>query len=436
MMKKDLLSLDGVTEKVADLIGTSRYERLVSSLAEAVGSVSKATKRGSGEALSAMVLSKLDSDALSRFAKSKELIYVSATNGKTTTTAMITAVLGGSDAVITNKAGNNMTAGVTFALSRAGERNLAVLEVDESHLPIVSKRAPATSYVLMNLSRDQLDRVSEVRSIAEKWRTMLASNPSARVYANVSDPHIAYVVRDHSDVVSFEVGSRWNLDATVCPICESKVDFREDIGDYHCVSCDFGKPKSSYVFMGDELYRGGKLVAIIKTSLPGNFNLMNAAVATIVGVERGISFEAIESALTTLSGVGGRYSIYKVSGRFVTAFMAKNPAGWQQIIEMLSDSTQPLIIGINANVADGKDTSWLYDIDFSPFGDREVVVVGERRYDIAVRLSYGGVSHRVVDTYGEAINSFEEGSEITYVGNYTEFSSALRYLNEVGEEIK
>ena len=75
---------------------------------------------------------------------------------------------------------------------------------------------------------------------------------------------------------------------------------------------------------------------------------------------------------------------------------------------MLSDSTQPLIIGINANVADGKDTSWLYDIDFSPFGDREVVVVGERRYDIAVRLSYGGVSHRVVDTYGEAINSFEE----------------------------
>ena len=435
-MKKHLRSIDGVTERVAELIGSSRYERLVTSLASAIGSVSKAANRGSGEALSALVLSKLDSNALSRYAEGKELIYVSSTNGKTTTTAMLTAVLGGSVSVFTNQAGNNMTAGVTLALSKAGERNLGVLEVDESHLPIVASRTHPSSFVLMNLSRDQLDRVSEVRSVAEKWRAMLEKNREATVYANVSDPHIAYVVLGHQRVVTFEVGSKWTLDATVCPVCESKVNFKEDIGDYHCVSCDFGKPKSEYVFMGDELYHGGKLMAIVKTSLPGNFNLMNAAVATIVGYERGVSLTDAEAALTSLSGVGGRYSTFKVLGRSVTAFMAKNPAGWQQIIEMLAESAQPLIIGINANVADGKDTSWLYDVDFSPFSDREVVVVGERRYDIAVRLSYGGVSHRIANSYSEAISSFGEGTSLTYIGNYTEFSNVMRYLNEAGELVQ
>ncbi len=435
-MKKNLGSIGRATDRVANFIGRSRYERLVTSLADGVGSLSKATNRGSGEALSAMVLSKLDSSALSRFSEGKELIYVSATNGKTTTTAMITAVLGGPQLVVTNEAGNNMTAGITLALSRAADRSLGVIEVDESHLPIVASKAPANSIVLMNLSRDQLDRVSEVRSIADKWRVMLEANRGVRVFANVSDPHIAYVVQGHGDVVPFEVGSKWTMDATVCPLCESKVDFNEGIGDYHCVSCTFGKPKSDYVFMGDELYHAGKLLAIVRTSLPGQFNLMNAAVATIVGYEREIPLKDIDSALTSLSGVGGRYSTFQILGRTLTAFMAKNPAGWQQIIAMLAESTQPLIVGINANVADGRDTSWLYDIDFGPFGDREVIVVGERRYDIAVRLSYGGVAHRIATTYTEAITAFDEGTSISYIGNYTEFSNMMRFLRDAGELIK
>ncbi len=432
-MNKNLGSIDRATEKIANQIGRPRYERLVLKLADGIGSLSKATNRGSGEALSGLVLSQLDGGALSRSSEEKDLIYVSATNGKTTTTAMITAVLGGRSVVVTNEAGNNMTAGVTLALSKAGGRKVGVLEVDESHLPIVASKAPPTSMVLMNLSRDQLDRVSEVRSIAEKWKRILEANRDISVFANVSDPHIAYVVRGHSNVVAFEVGSKWNMDATVCPVCDSKVDFNDDIGDYRCVNCDFKKPKSDYVFMGDELYRRGKLLTTVKTSLPGQFNLMNAAVATIVGYERDVPLEAIRSALASLGGVGGRYSTFKVLGRSVTAFMAKNPAGWQQIIAMLAESAHPLIVGINANVADGKDTSWLYDIDFSPFGDRDVVVVGERRFDIAVRLSYGGVVHRICSTYTEAITTFDEGEAISYVGNYTEFTKMMRFLRDSGE---
>ncbi|NBV27158.1 MAG: DUF1727 domain-containing protein, partial [Actinobacteria bacterium] len=168
------------------------------------------------------------------------IVLVSGTNGKTTTTALVVAALGGA---ATNATGSNMSAGIVAALA-SDQQPLTVLEVDEAFLATVAEATQPEVVVLLNLSRDQLDRSAEVRVLAEKWRSTL-HNTSATIVANCADPLVVYaaIAQMDSKVVWCDVGSSWNLDAKSCPQCTEPLD---PVGDWRC-GCGFAKPTADFV---------------------------------------------------------------------------------------------------------------------------------------------------------------------------------------------
>ncbi len=395
-------------------------------LAQGAGFLSRRAGRGSGIAISGRILTALAPDSLADLSGGLECVLISATNGKTTTTAMCNAVLASRYRTVSNSLGNNMTGGLVEALSRRGNADHAVLEVDESHLGLAIQATAPVAVVLMNLSRDQLDRVSEVRAVAARWLAALADAPNVKVIANVSDPLVYFAVAGHELLVSVDLGSPWSLDASVCPRCDAPLEYSPD-SRYHCSVCAFAMPECEYRLEGGMVKFRDNPVVKIESSLPGDFNLRNAAIAAVLGVEMGVSPAEIAEALASVASVAGRYETLKIANHDVMLLMAKNPAGWQATIAMLGGDSRDLVLAINAEIADGKDTSWLYDVDFSPLANRRVVVTGSRRSDLATRLFYDGVPHAVVVDPIAAIASLDT-PEVVFVGNYTAFQGLRRSL--------
>ncbi|KJF18942.1 MurT ligase domain-containing protein [Acidithrix ferrooxidans] len=404
--------------------GFTRF--LAGPLATIVGRASRASGRGSGEAVAGLILNRLDPGGIERISRDKSIVLVSATNGKTTTTAMCVSVLSKVAPVFTNASGNNMTPGVALALENSNKSKIGVLEVDEAHLGEVARRTGAQWLVLMNLSRDQLDRISEVKSLALRWKKLIDQNPEISVIANVSDPHIHFATMNCNKVVRVALGNQWKLDSTVCPVCDSALEFGKN-EFYRCIDCDFRMPTAKYSFESEVLYRDKSAIGTVHVGLPGHFNACNGALAAILGIEWGLSPEDALLSVSKVRTVAGRYDTIEHKGLSLTTLMAKNPAGWQALIDMLASDERDIVIGINARVADGRDTSWLYDVDFGRFSTRRVICFGDRRWDIGLRLSYANVDHEVVESFERAL-SHVVGSEAVVVGNYTAFQDARSTL--------
>ena len=401
-------------------------------IAKLAGGLSRQLGRGSGVAVSGRVLTFLFPQALRHLGQSVECILISATNGKTTTTAMCSKVIAKKYGVISNSLGNNMFGGIAETLSKARSSDVAVLEVDEAHLPVVVSATSPKAVVLMNLSRDQLDRVSEVRSIAERWERALSERNDTVVIANVSDPLVYFAVRNCPNLIKVGLGSTWSSDSGACPACASPLSFGSD-GSYHCQSCDFAMPDCDYR-LGDKTLVHKEMVDLeISCGLPGQFNIQNAAMATVVGLYYNITPPAIALALSEMQSVAGRFDEVEIFGKRVLVLMAKNPAGWQAMLEMLKEDTRAVVLSINANVADGHDTSWLYDVDFSLLSRREVIATGKRRFDLATRLFYDDVEYSCV---GDDLLAIEncKSDEVVFVGNYSAFQSFSRRIRSLASQ--
>ncbi len=379
----------------------------------AVNGVSRRAGRGAGTVAGGNAGLGIDPHLLERLARGREIALISGTNGKTTTTAMVTR--GWGVPVATNGTGANMPAGHVAALvaSRAPH---AALECDERWLPEVVDQLAPRVVVLLNLSRDQLDRAAEVRRLAERWREVLGTGEFV-VVANASDPLVAYAAGTAPHVHWCAAPTTWTLDARSCPACTRELMSGPE--GWRC-SCGFAQPPAaSYLEEGDAVVRGTPVPLAL--GLPGRVNRGNALLALAALSELGIEPSAAAPRLAALREVEGRYGVTEIGGQPVRLLLAKNPAGFAAQLEDQAQGSGPLWIAINDGVADGRDPSWLYDVPFEQIRGRPVWCLGSRRLDLATRLWYGGVEATVV----EGALPRHDGV-IDVLANYTAFQDLRR----------
>lgn len=393
-----------------------------------VAAVSRLTHLGSGSVIGGRVSLLIDRRLLGHLTRDREVALVSATNGKTTTTRLLTAALAGDRSVVSNTLGANMPPGHVAALGLGEPGAMAVLEVDERWLPRVMAETHPAVVLLLNLSRDQLDRSHEVRDIAARWRSALGDDAPGRVVANADDPLVAWAAAAAPDVIWVGAGSSWRADATGCPECGGRLEFDETT--WWCSDCTLRRPEPAVrvAAASDALEWDDGSTIPLRLALPGRANRANAAMALAAAASLGADRQAGVEAMRQVHDVAGRYRTASVNGSRVRLLLAKNPAGWQEAIDMLRPPPAPVIVSINARVADGHDPSWLWDVPFERLRGRRVVVTGERRRDLAVRLRYAEVDHVMADSLAEAVRRAEV-DEVDVAANYTAFQE---YLEEVG----
>jgi UDP-N-acetylmuramyl tripeptide synthase len=351
-------------------------------------------------------------------------VLVSATNGKTTTTRLLTEALRANDTpVVTNHTGANMPAGIAAALGRDRDASVAVLEVDERWLPKVVDPLAAELLVLGNLTRDQLDRFGEVGAIAEQWREVCRTHPGLRVIANASDPHVVWA-SEPADTTWVALGAPWRSDAATCPRCAALLDWSAD--RFACPACGFAQPDTPNRLEGDVVVLGGERVPL-HLALPGTWNRMNAALALAAAV---LHFEVpIGRAVTGIAGVevvSGRFSTRKLGdGREARVLLAKNPAGWTEVLRWLAGHGSGVVLAVNAHIADGRDPSWLWDVPYELLQGVPVAASGERALDVAVRLDYGGVEC-FIEPDPLAAAARLPGHEVYVIASYTQFTKLTR----------
>jgi lipid II isoglutaminyl synthase (glutamine-hydrolysing) len=380
--------------------------------------LSRVSGRGAGTVAGGRVGLALDPNLLHELASDRAVIVVSGTNGKTTTTALVAAGWGGP--VATNATGSNMPAGHVAALV-ASRATRVVLEADEAWLAEVVRRVTPRVVVLLNLSRDQLDRASEVRQMAERWRRCF-SDPATRevvVVVNANDPLVVYGAEVAAQVRWCDVPTVWRGDALSCPKCTRPITF-DDAG-WRC-ECGFARPGDVTTSLTQRLVVGDEALDL-ELAVPGRFNAANAALALTALDVVGAPLPEALARVNAVSDVAGRFARRTWRGRTLRLVLAKNPAGFAAVLEVASTKDADLWIAINARVADGHDPSWLYDVPFEQLAGREVACLGERRLDLAARLDYAGATPMVVDDPA-ALASGDR--PVWLVANYTAFADWVK----------
>lgn len=391
---------------------------------------SKMTGRGAGGMIGGLVAQTIDPGIMADLGGGRPCALVTGTNGKSTTTRMLAAATGSRHAVATNGGGDNMDAGIISALLAGTKASHVVLEVDELHVPKVAERLHPQVLVLLNLSRDQLDRVGEINTIERRLRECVAAHPAMLVVANCDDVLMTSVAYDHDNTVWVSAGAGWLGDSVSCPRTGGHI-VREETDWYALKKLpdgrEFRRPTPTWTVDVDGLHTPDGSFPM-SLQLPGRANRGNAAQAVAAAVA---GFEVpVRDAVAAAEGVdnvAGRYSTVQLGEREVHLLLAKNPAGWQEALSMVDRTADGLVIAVNGQVADGEDLSWLWDVKFEDFEDLSVKAAGERGTDLAVRLLYAAIDHELVPDPVEAIRRCPAG-RVEVLANYTAFRDLKKAL--------
>ena len=398
-----------------------------------VSEVSRQVRAGQGSSIGGKVTLALDPSALQLLAAGRDVALVSGTNGKTTTTRLLAAALATRGPVTTNSAGANLLSGLTGALAadaHDGAGGSAALEVDEGLLAKAVAAVRPQVVAMLNLSRDQLDRIGEVRLHAEAWRRALEGAPDVAAVANADDPLVAWAASGGRQVTWVATGQRWRSDAGACPACGGRIRWTTSEGDgtvWSCSACGFARPRPDIALDGDDVVLADGRHLRVRLQLPGRFNVANAAMAMGAAAALGVEPEVAVAAMADVGTVAGRYQVVTVDGVRVRLLLAKNPAGWAETLDLIRPTPMPVVVGINARIADGRDPSWLWDVPFERLRGRLVIATGERGRDLAVRLRYAEVEHRFVAGYRQAVRA-AGAPDIDLAANYTSFQDARAAL--------
>jgi UDP-N-acetylmuramyl tripeptide synthase len=371
---------------------------------------------GSGGMIGGRVTLMLDPQALRRIGGDRTVVLVTGTNGKTTTSLMLSRALEELGEVASNSDGANLPDGVLAALTAKPAAPFAVLEVDEAYLPWVAEQVQPSAIVLLNLSRDQLDRVGEVRGAEREFRTAIARLPNAIVVANCDDVLVTSAAMAAAHPIWVSTGRLWRDDSVSCPRCGRAVCH---VMDQWSCTCGLTRPTPDWSLAGDVLSTPAGQVIDLDLRLPGDANRANAALALAAADNAGVRPDVAVKRLRTISDIGGRYRTIRRARHSVHLMLAKNPAGWAETLPVLVENT-PVVIAVNGREADGRDLSWLWDVPFEQLRGRHVVAAGERSADLAVRLRYADVSHQWECDPMRAIDLLAPGS-VELVANYTAF---------------
>lgn len=394
---------------------------------KALSRLLKALSLGEGATLPGRVLLAISPSALRELSAGLPSVLISGTNAKTTTTALANQGLRVKYDVISNITGANMREGIAFSLAASESRGkstaIGLFEVDERYLASIGEVLGTSVIALLNLSRDQLDRVSETRMTSQSWRNFLQNHRDVSVVANCDDPLVVYAAEVATEVIWVEAGLNFKFDAKSCPKCGGEVDFSLPI--WTC-ECGFRRPEPSIIRLEGKLKVDDNDV-MLDMHLPGECNVANAAIALGICKVTDVDLERAAKMISSLSEVAGRYKRISFFGHQVRMLLTKNPAGWVEVFDLIGDD-KSVVIGINARIADGKDPSWLWDVPFEQLQGKEVFATGERASDLSVRLHYAGVGHQVVFDQRQAIN-FCSSRDVSYIGNYTSFQEFRKVVD-------
>ncbi|HST24880.1 MAG TPA: MurT ligase domain-containing protein, partial [Gaiellaceae bacterium] len=385
-------------------------------LVRAAGSLSRLAGRGGGTTLPGKLLWKLDPGAIDALAARlpQGSVAISATNGKTTTAAMVAEILRPRVRIAHNDSGANLVSGVASALLHARDAQLGLFEVDEGALPEVTRRVRPKALLLGNLFRDQLDRYGELELVAGRWRAAVAALPHAELVVNGDDPQVGALARPGGRVFGLDdprvarPALQHAADSKYCLRCGTPYDYAAayvgHLGDYRCPNCGHARPPLDVVARDIDLHGldGASFALVapegetrIELRLPGLYNVYNALGAASLALTLGIGLDDIRDGLARFSAAFGRFERIAIGDRRVLVLLIKNPAGANEAIRTLVEGAPPrvAVIALNDAIADGRDVSWIWDADFEPLipGLDRLVATGSRAAELALRFAYGGL---------------------------------------------
>ena len=366
------------------------------------GWLSKALGRGRGETLSGRVILALDPQAISKLSSGRDVVLVSGTNGKTTSTKNLATILRdfAGEGVSTSESGANMPAGIAALLAQKPRHRFAVVECDEMYLPGMYRQLTPKVIVLLNLSRDQLHRTGEVRKVANLWHEAFTKD-DVTIVIDRDDPFLEYAAANAGHVIRVSFSGRRHPDAATCPNCSAILNW--STGDYSC-PCGLGTQFPDV--------RAEK-----KLDGPQRNTVLVIEAARLMGAEI-LADEAQE----LINQSPDRIHEFVIADIKVATHLAKNPESWRQALRDVS--ADQVVLSVNARGVDGRDTSWLWDIDYSGLRGKKVVCTGERRLDIAYRLSVQGIDVSVAPSFSNAVESFPTGP-LQAIVSYTAFQDLL-----------
>lgn len=367
-------------------------------LGDIAGKLSRSLRRGRGETLTGRVILFLHPNAISELAKNRDIVLISGTNGKTTSTANLAGILSrfSGENVSTSRSGANMPAGIVAALAQEPRNRLVTIECDEMYLPAMYRALLPKVVVLLNLSRDQLHRTGEVRKVALLWRDTFTKDDVSLIIDR-DDPFLEFAASQAGHVIRVSFGGRRHSDGATCPQCSKILDWSS--GNYAC-SCGLGSNLSDV--RSEKKLRG-----------PQRNTVLIIEAARLMGAE--ISAADAQSLVDCSPD---RISQFDVNGRMISTQLAKNPESWREAL--VGISAQQVILSINARGIDGRDTSWLWDINFAALQGKKVVCTGERQLDVAYRIKVQGCDVMVASDFTEALSFFPTGV-VQAIASYTAF---------------
>jgi lipid II isoglutaminyl synthase (glutamine-hydrolysing) len=405
------------------------------------GAVSRVAGRGGGTTLPGKLLWKLDPDAIDLLAQRlpQGSVLVSATNGKTTSAAMVAEILRPRVRVAHNRSGANLVSGVASTLLSARDAQLGLFEVDEAALPEVARRVRPRALLLGNLFRDQLDRYGELEHVAARWREAVGTLDAALV-VNGDDPQVGDLAHGHparvfgvDDPRLARPALQHAADSKYCIRCGTPYDYAAayvgHLGDYRCPSCGHARPALDVAARNVELrgldgaefdLHAPEGTKRVRLALPGLYNVYNALGAASLSLLLGASLDEVVAGLERFSAAFGRFERITVADRRLLMLLIKNPAGANEAVRTLVEGAAPrvAVVALNDAIADGRDVSWIWDVDFEPLiaGIDTLVATGTRAAELALRFAYGGLDRSRIEVVPSLGAALDRGLELTPVG--------------------
>lgn len=445
--------------------------------AKATSRIIRALGRGGGTAAPGLVAERIDPSLLTRLTSqlTQGTVIVAGTNGKTTTTRIIADMYGLVPwRVVHNRSGSNLVRGVVSAFiqqaSPTGRPNgeIGVIEADEAALPALMEATHPRIVLLNNLFRDQLDRYGELDAIARTWQAALATlPPSSTVIINADDPALCAITDGiAARRVCFGLTDPAHqldelphaADAAVCRSCGTDLHYDQlyvaHLGAWSCPGCGRQRPPLDYTATDIRLIGVTSLTMTVRQggenggarqlqiALPGLYNAYNVLAAVTASREAGVSWPVIDSACRGFTSAFGRIERISYQGHQLTMALVKNPTGFNEVIRMLTAETGeialPTLFALNDNDADGRDVSWLWDVDFERLapGRSPLMTTGRRGPDIATRLKYAGADPaRIISLDNDTALALEQfvrqlpaGTGAYILPSYTAMLAIRRYL--------
>ena len=409
--------------------------------ARGVAALSRRLGVGGGTTIPGRLLADFDRGAIDRLAArlAAGTAVVSATNGKTTTTAMAAEILRPRHRLAHNAAGANLVSGIASTLLAAGDAELGLFEVDEAALPELVRRLQPKAVCLGNLFRDQLDRYGELELVAERWRDAMKALPTdATLVNNADDPQLAAVSEGRAESVAFGLDdphvARPSLqhaaDSKYCVHCGTPYEYAAayvgHLGDYRCPRGDHARPPLQVAARDVSLHGLERASFLLDTpegsrrvelKLPGLYNVYNAVAAAAFARALGAELDEIAAGLERFSAAFGRFERVAVGEKRILLLLIKNPAGANEAVRTLVDGGAPrvLVIALNDEIADGRDVSWIWDVDFEPLlpGLQTLVTSGGRAAELALRFRYGGLDEGGIEVEPDLEAALDRGLELT-----------------------